>query len=201
MGRFFTSFDEAWAAFLEREEPLEDFFGQFPEEEAYLTVWLAVPGEAVRAEARAVQRELEGLDGLRMTPPHWLHVSLGAGREDEVEDVRDRVRRFGSFAADYGPVNCFHQAHVLEVRPNRFAELARAVDPERDPTHVLPHLSVAYVSGMPPPEPSRERLIGLRGRPRVREPVLEIRLCVVPVGRAQLFRPWRVAAVVALDDG
>lgn len=115
MGRFFTSFDEAWAAFLEREEPLEDFFGQFPEEEAYLTVWLAVPGEAVRAEARAVQRELEGLDGLRMTPPHWLHVSLGAGREDEVEDVRDRVRRFGSFAADYGPVNCFHQAHVLEV--------------------------------------------------------------------------------------
>jgi len=58
VGRFFSSFDDAWAAFLERDEPLEDLFEALPDEEAYLTTWLALPGERVAVEAASVQDEL-----------------------------------------------------------------------------------------------------------------------------------------------
>jgi hypothetical protein len=199
VGRFFSSFDEAWAAFLERDEPLEDFFGRFPEEDAYLTVWLALPGPAVQAEVTAVQQTLAGIEGLRLTPTHWLHVSLGRGREDDLDQVRERLRDFGSFNAEYGPANCFHEALVLEVHSDRMKDLAGAIDPERDLKLFLPHASVAYVAGTPEPGPSREKLIPLRNRQPVRERISEVQLCVVPVARRSLLSPWRVAAVVPLD--
>ena len=199
MGTFFSSFDEAWAAFLERDEPLEDFFGGFPEEEVYLTFWLALPGPAVQAEATAVQQALAGVQGLRPTPTHWLHVSLGPGREDGLDGVRERLRDFGSFSAEYGPATCFHEALVLEVHSDRMTDLARAIDPERDLELFLPHVSVAYVAGTPEPGPSREKLIELRDRPPVPERISEVQLCVVPVRRSKLLSPWRVAGVVPLD--
>jgi hypothetical protein len=199
VGRFFSTFDEAWADFLVREEPLESFVEQFPDEEAYLTVWLVPPGAAVVEEAAAVQNELRGLEDLRLTPAHWLHVSLGHGREDDLEIVRDRLRGFGAFEAEYGPTTCFHPAVVLEARSDRFAELAVRIDPECDLSVFLPHLSVAYVDGRPDPGPVRERLLALRDRPLVRERVAEVQLCVIPVARDQLLTPWRVAGVVTLD--
>jgi hypothetical protein len=198
VGRFFSSFEEAWEAFLVREEPLEDFFGSFPDEEAYLTMWLAPPGAAACAEAAVVQRELSGLVGLVLTPRHWLHVSLGPGSESELEAVRERLHGFGSFDAEYGPATCFHEAHVLEVRSARFAELARTIDAQKDLAEFLPHLSIAYVEGRPPPGPSREVLASLRDRSPIRDLVSEVQLCVVPVGRGSLFDPWRVAATVRL---
>lgn len=199
MGRFFSSFDDAWAAFLERDDPLEDFFGGFPEEDAYLTVWLALPGPAVQAEATAVQQILAGIEGLRPTPTHWLHVALGRGREGDLDQVRVRLRDFGSFNAEYGPANCFHEALVLEVHSDRMTDLAGAIDPERDLKLFLPHASVAYVVGTPEPGPSREKLIPLRNRPPVRERISEVQLCVVPAARRTLLSQWRVAAVVPLD--
>jgi hypothetical protein len=199
VGRFFSSFDEAWAAFLERDEPLEDFFAGFPEEEAFLTVWLALPGPAVQAEATAVQQALAGIAGLRPPPTHWLHVSLGPGREDNLDRVRERLRDFGSFSVEYGPATCFHEAHVLEVHSDRMTDLARVIHPERDLELFLPHVSVAYVAGTPEPGPSRQKLIQLRDRPPVRELISEVQLCVVPVRRSKLLTPWRIAGVVPLD--
>jgi hypothetical protein len=198
VGRLFSSFEEAWAAFLVREEPLEDFFGRFPTEEAFLTVWLAPPAAAAAEEALAVQRLLAGVAGLRATPLHWLHVSLGHGQPDDLDAVRERVGGFGPFEADYGPISCFHEALVLEAHSERFADVAEAVDPTRDLTTFLPHLSIAYVAGAPAATPIRERLAPLRDRPPVRDVVSEIRLCVIPVARDRLLTPWQVAGVVRL---
>jgi hypothetical protein len=199
VGRFFSTFGEAWESFLEREEPLEDFFGSFPEQDADLTVWLASPGPEAAAEAKAVQQALDGVEGLLFTPGHWLHVALGLGREDDLELVRERLHRFGSFDAEYGPAACFHDALVLEVHSPRLKELATAIDPARDVELFLPHVSFAYVTGTPDPSASRARLIPLRRRPSVRGRIREVQLCVVPVPRAELLSPWRVAGVVPLD--
>lgn len=199
-GPLFTSFEEAWAEFLVRDEPLEDFVAEFPEDEEYLTVWHAPPGPAAKEEAAVVQRALDGLEGLRLTPPHWLHVSLGLGREDDLERVRDRLRGAVAFEAEYGPATCFHEAIVLEVRGETFAELARAVEPDRDLAIFLPHVSIAYTDGRPSPGPIRDRLLPLRDRPPVRERVSEIELCVVPIARDALLSPWRTLRAVSLGD-
>jgi hypothetical protein len=199
VGRFFSTFDEAWADFLVREEPLESFLAGFPEEEAYLTIWQAPPGEAAAAEVDAVQEALRRVSGLRMTPRHWLHVSLGRGSETELDAARDRLRGFGAFEAEYGPATCFHEALALEVRSHRLRDLARAVAPERDLDFFLPHLSVAYVEGSPAAAAVRDAVVPLHDRPSVRDRVAEVELCVVPVRRSELLTPWRVAGVVPLD--
>lgn len=41
MGRFFTSFDEAWEFFVDRETDLEDFFARFPLDDHFL-LWEVV---------------------------------------------------------------------------------------------------------------------------------------------------------------
>jgi hypothetical protein len=199
-GRLFSSFEETWADFLARSEPLEDFFAALPEGEEFLTVWHAPPGPAAIAEVAVVQRALDGLEGLRLTPPHWLHVSLGLGREDDLERVRDRLRGAVAYEAEYGPATCFHEAVVLEVRGETFAELARAVEPDRDLAFFLPHVSIAYTDGTPSPGPIRDRLLPLRDRPPVRERVREIQLCVVPIARDALLSPWRTLGAVSLGD-
>lgn len=198
MGRFFTSFEETWAFFLERAGPLEDFFETLPEEEAYLTAWLALPGEVVTAEASAVQEGLEGIGGLRLSPPHFLHVSLGSD-EAQLGVVRERLSGFGSFDADYGPVNCFHDAAILEVRSDRIADLALALEPELDLEYFLPHLSLGYFEGRPSPQPLREALVQLRDRQPVTATISEVHLCVVPIARSEILRPWTVAGVVPLE--
>ena len=199
MGRFFSTFDEAWEAFLGRDEPLEDFFGRFPEEDAYLTFWLAAPGPETVAEVKSVQQALSGVESLVFTPAHWLHLSLGSGHEDEIGSVRERLHGFGSFDAEYGPATCFHDALVLEVHSSRIEELAAAIDPEGDLDLFLPHVSFAYMAGTPDPVATRERLVSLRSRPPVRERLSEVQLCVVPVAREKLLSPWRLAGVVPLD--
>jgi len=197
VGRLFESFEEAWDAFLVREEPLEDFFGRFADEEGHLTVWLAPPGPAAVAEATAVQAALEGTSGLVATPSHWLHVALGVGSLDDADTVRERLDAFGAFDAAYGPMTCFHEALVLEARSPRFAELARAVDPGTGRTF-LPHLSVAYVDGSSETAAIRERVVALRDRAPVVDRVTHVDLCVIPVPRPELLAPWRVVARVAL---
>jgi hypothetical protein len=196
VGRFFSSFEEAWAAFLVREEPLEDFFGAFGEDEAPLTLWLVLPGEAAAAEAAAIQSALSPVGALRATPRHWLHVAIGAGDDGAPE----RLRRVPAFEAAYGPANCFHDAIVLEAHAAGFRALAAAVDPDRDLSTFLPHVSVAYVGGAPPAAPVRELLEPLRDRPPVRERVDEVTLCEIPLRRSELLTPGRVVATVSLAD-
>ena len=196
MGQFFSSFDEAWSFFLERDEPLEDFFEALPEEEAYLTAWLALPGEAVRNEATSVQQKL-AVEGIRLVPAHFLHVSVGS-HEVELDAARERLGGFGPFEARYGPVNCFHDAAVLEVHSQRFADLARALDSERDLDYLLPHVSLGYFEGRLPPESLREALLPIRERAPVTETISEVHLCVVPIARSEILSPWRVAGTVRL---
>lgn len=197
MGDFFTSFEETWAFFIERDEPLEDFFASLPDEEAYLTTWLALPGEIAAAEASAVQERLEGIGDLRLVPEHFLHVSLGS-HEAQLDVARRRLSGFGSFDAEFGPVNCFHDAVVLEVSSDRIADLALALEPERDLEYFLPHLSLGYFEG-PPVGSIRERLVSLREREPVAETISELHLCVVPIARSEILSPWTVAGVVPLD--
>jgi hypothetical protein len=196
VGRLFTSFEEAWSEFLAREEPLADFFASLPPEEAFLTTWLALPGEAVRAEARAVQEEL-AVDGLRLIPGHFLHVSLGSQSAD-LDAARKRLAGFGSFEARYGPVSCFPDAPILEARSERFIALAAALGREQDFDVFLPHLSLGYFEG-PPVTPVREAIVRLRDREPVSEAISEVHLCVVPVARGEILSPWSVAGVVPLD--
>lgn len=198
MGEFFSNFEEAWASFLAREEPLEDFFAALPGEEAYLTTWLAFPGKVATAEASAAQAGLDGIGGLLLSPAHFLHVSLGS-HEAQLEIARERLSGFGAFDAEFGPVNCFHDAVVLEVRSDRIADLALALEPERDLEYFLPHLSLGYFDGRPSPEPFREALVGLREREPVTETISEVHLCVVPIARGEILSPWTVAGVVPLD--
>jgi hypothetical protein len=196
VGRLFTSFEETWSEFLAREEPLGDFFASLPREEAYLTTWLALPGEAVQAEARAVQEEL-AVDGLRLVPDHFLHVSLGAQSAD-LEAARERLAGFGPFEAVYGPVSCFPDAPILEARSERFIDLATALGREQDFDVFLPHLSLGYFEG-PPVTPVREAIVRLRDREPVSETISEAHLCVVPIARSEILSPWSVAGVVSLD--
>jgi len=78
VARRFESFDEAWRTFLARAEPLEWFFGDFPEDEdAVLEGWLVAPSQEVRAAAGRMQARLAHLDWLAPVPDHFLHLWLG----------------------------------------------------------------------------------------------------------------------------
>jgi hypothetical protein len=98
IGDPFTSFDEAWAHFLARREPLESFHAALPEDEnETVDVWLAVPREPVKAAAAEVQRSFAilrpwtvldrfKLGCHRMEPPEWRRR-----RERGVATTRDRA--------------------------------------------------------------------------------------------------------------
>ena len=193
MGRLFTSYDEAWSFFLGREEPLEDFFVEFPEAPAWLDVWLLLPSERLADEVAELQLELTGLDGLRPVPRHFLHVSVahdgGTGPPPLI----------GAVEAMVGPVTCFHEAVVLEVHAERLPELARHLDPGREPATFLPHLSVAYVEGRPDPAAIRDALEPLRSRRPIGERFREVTRCLVPASRTTILDPWRVVETAPLD--
>ena len=54
MGRFFTSFSEAWDYFLGRAEPLEWFLGDFPDDEDFVAEgWLIEPSWQIKRAAFA----------------------------------------------------------------------------------------------------------------------------------------------------
>ena len=185
MGRFFTSFDEAWSAFLQREEPLEDFYAPFPDEpDATVDAWLLVPGPAVTRAALDLQRAFANLPWLVMIPEHFLHVSL----RDDVDWTQAPP-----LTLRYARVNCFHDAVVAEVQCD---ELRRFVG---DPLF-LPHLSVAYVAEPREPGAVREALVGVRDSVLGEETASEVLRCRVPVSKATLLQPWQVLERVRLEQ-
>ncbi len=172
MGELFTSFDEAWEQFLERREPLEDFFvAEFDDRETDVDAWLIVPPPAVKRAALAIQAELERFDWLALVPHDYLHVSLNAP--------------VGPAELTYARMNCFHCAVVIEVASCELHEY----DPR---PAFLPHLTLAITKRPAPPgelravlEPLRETFLG---RQRVEE---SIRVSF-PFSSERLFEPWTV---------
>ena len=172
MGERFTSFDDAWRQFLERQEPLEDFFvSELGGGEAHVDLWLVIPPAAVKLAALKLQAELERFDWLTLVPHDYLHVSLAAP--------------VGPAELTYARVNCFHSAVVVEVASDELHEY------DRSPTF-LPHLTLAVTSRAAPADELRAVLGPLRetflGRQRVEE---SIRVSF-PFSRERLFEPWTV---------
>jgi hypothetical protein len=182
VGRLFTGWDEAWSRFLAREDPLEWFFGDFPEDEtATMEGWLIHPALPLKEAAAGVQERLVRFDWLVPVPEHFLHVWLGP----TVAEGAPRVR------AEVGPVTCFHSAVVAEAH----GDLHRLVP--ASPTF-LPHLSLAYAREEHDPAELRELLVGLRGD-RLGELVPdEILFVRFPASRTTLLRPWEVVRTMKL---
>ena len=129
VGEFFESFDEAWAYFLARDEPLESFYDEFTGGSFAGEVWLIAPTPEVKRAALRVQSALERFDFLDVVPHHFLHVSVSDTVVERLETPVD---------LEYANVTCFHTAVVAEVH----APALQALDP--GPTF-LPHLTLAVV--------------------------------------------------------
>jgi 2'-5' RNA ligase len=188
LGRFFDTFDEAWADFLAREEPLESFFDTLPDDRAAtLDVWLIEPSGEVKAAAAEIQRAFAQLGWIEPTPPHFLlHVTIGHGTGAD-PPVR------APFEVAYRRVNCFHEAVIVEV------ESAGEVERLQQRTPSLPHLTIGYVREPGPPGELREALEPLRDADLGRQRVEELVLCRVPASRWTFLQPWTVLRRLQLE--
>ena len=176
MGAFFRSYDEAWEAFLVREEPLEDFFASWPEDEGYIaSVWLIEPPAAVKEAALRLQESFAALGWVVPTPRHFLHVALG------LSPWRPRLE--SPVDIEYRHVNAFHDAVIVEAHSPQLAALY-------DEDTALPHLTIGYPRGGPA-APLRDAELG-------RQRVEEVMLVQVPAARTTQLRPWAVEEVVRL---
>jgi hypothetical protein len=188
VGEWFTSFDDAWASFLARTEPLESFFDEFPDDpEAVLEVWLIVPPPDVKRAALRIQGVLEDVRGLRIVPHHFLHVSLQGTNAVPVEQLLDGQ----AFELRLPRLNCFQTAIVAEIESERFA----SVDA---PATFLPHLSLAYVELPIDAADVREVLVPLRDHTLGAFAVDELVRVRVPAGRTTVLEPWAVVGRLPL---
>src|SRR6266478_9938074 len=99
VGRFFTSFDEAWQFFVKRDDELEDFFAAFPLDDHFLLGWLLQLDPRLLPAATEVQRSFSHLDWITLQPEHFLHVWLGSvafaphrPTVDETDSVVERAK-------------------------------------------------------------------------------------------------------------
>lgn len=188
MGEFFASFEGAWASFLTRDEPLESFYDQFPDDpEHVLSGWLVEPSPEVKSSALELQERLARIDWLDPTPEHFLHTWIGL--DSRIGQASRRWAELPSFRATYERVNCFHTAVVLEVGGG-FRELV-AGTPNDVPTY-LPHLTVAVVRRPAPPGELRDLLLPLRDKSFGEHEVEDVTLVSFPCGRATVYQPWTV---------
>jgi hypothetical protein len=181
VGELFTSFEDAWAAFLRRDEPLESFWNELPDDpDAVVDAWLIVsPPELKRAAMRA-QGDLEDLRGVTIVPHHFLHVSLPHAHELEEP-----------FEVDVTRVNCFPSAVVAEVESHGLGVLDAAET-------FLPHLSLAYVEAPVDPSRAREVVVPLRDSAFGSFVVDEVVRVRVPAAKATILSPWSVVERLTL---
>jgi hypothetical protein len=181
--RLFESFEEAWAYFLGRREPLEDFFARFPAEEFEGETWVIEPPADVKAAAAELQRPLERFDWLRIVPSHFLHVTLPVPGHE--------LAGIGPLDLEYQRVTCFHEALAVEID----APALKRLHPRAT---FLPHLTLAVTTRPAPAGELREVVRPLRdaylGRQRVTE-AIRVRF---PFSRERLFEPWTVRERVAV---
>lgn len=222
MGRFFTSFEEAWQFFLERQEDLEDFFAPFPQEDRFLLGWLLRLDDALVPAAQEAQETFAHLDWIAPQPDHFLHTWLGgvafAPRRpaaDEITVAVERAQRAwrgsGAFDVSYRRINCFHSAVVVEVEGdgprNLVGKLVEAnywseLPIEGATTGVqtdtlLPHLTIGTVNRPSEPAPLKRALVPMREAVLGRQRVSEALLCVIPASRTTILDPWEVVGSVA----
>ena len=176
MGGYFTSFDDAWRAFISRTEPLESFYEEFAGSAFDGEVWVIQPTPEVKRAALRVQGELEWFDFLELVPHHFLHVSVPAAAVREFDEPIE---------LGYRRVGCFHTAVVAEVD----SPALRALDPE--PTF-LPHMTLAVVRRPAPPGELRRVLEPLRDTVFGRQRVDEVMRVHVELSRERGLQPWTV---------
>ncbi len=183
VGRFFESFDEAWAYFLARDEPLEDFYADFPTAEFEAEAWVIEPSAAVKAAAVELQRPLARIGWLQLLPAHFLHVSLPMPGTE--------LRGKGPFELEYRRVSCFHEAVVVQVS----APSLRALHPR---TTFLPHLTLAITTREAPPDELRDVAVGMREAELGREEATEAIRIAFPFSRERFLEPWTVRERIPL---
>jgi hypothetical protein len=180
---WFTSFDDAWAAFLCRDGALESFWdGLADDPGAVLEAWLIVPPHELKRAVLRVQGTLEEVAGLRVVPHHFLHVSLPHD---------DAVLELEPFEVAVARLNCFPRAIVAEVE-------SAALDGLDAPATFLPHLSLAYVEAPIDPGPVREVLEPLRATELGSFVVGEIVRVAVPAAKSTVLSPWTVVERTSL---
>jgi hypothetical protein len=180
LGEYFTSFDDAWRAFLARSEPLESFYDEFTGGSFDGEVWVIEPPPEVKRAALRLQGELEQFDFLELVPHHFLHVSVPPAAVREFHEPID---------LEYSRVNCFHTAVVAEVD----APALRALDPA--PTF-LPHMTLAVVRRPEAPDALRGVLEPLRDTSFGRQRADELLRIHVELSRERGLQPWRVVGRV-----
>ncbi len=224
MGRFFTSFEEAWRSFLDRKEPLESFFAEFPEAESYIVTWLLPFDKALVPRVRAVQESFAPLDWITPQPEHFLHTSVAAvavsdrrPTNEEIGFAVERARQawagVEAFEVEYRRVNCFHPAVVVEVfgrgpsaLVSRLAQsgywdglpIDGAVDAV-DPELFLAHVTIGLVNEPHDASPLRDVLVPIRDAELGSQSIHEAALCVVPASRTTILTRWDVVARVRFD--
>jgi hypothetical protein len=182
-GQLFESFDEAWAYFLQRREPLEDFYADFPAEEFEGDAWVIEPSAAIKAAAAELQRPLAAFDWLQLLPGHFLHVSLPiAGTE---------LRGRGPFELEYRGVTCFHETVVVQVA----APSLQALHPE---TTFLPHMTLAITTREAPADELRHVVVAMREAFLGREEATEALHIVFPFSRQRFLEPWTIRERISL---
>jgi hypothetical protein len=195
VGELFSSFEESWRYFLQRTEPLEGFFDDFPDDEdAFLEGWLVEPSDEVKEAAKPIQGSLSRFPWLSPVPDHFLHVWIGLGHR--IGDAWEGWRELESFPVEYARVNCFHAAVVVEVSGGPLRQLV-AGTPNDLPTF-LPHMTVAVTREPASPEPLRDVLMPLRDTVLGRQVVGELKRVRFPAGRRTLYRPWSEEQLVPL---
>lgn len=223
--RLFTSFEEAWGFFLDRGDPLEDFFAQFPDEEVLLLGWLIRIDQQLIPAVRAVQAAFSHLEWVVPQPEHFLHTWLGGGaflrRRPTAHEVASAVQQAerswksaSVFGVTYHRINCFHTAVVVEVEgegPRALVEKLVEDDywgkvqiegalplPGAGMETYLPHLTIGCVRGANDPGPLREALIPLRASELGGQRVSEACLCLMPASQTTILSPWEVVGRLPL---
>jgi hypothetical protein len=196
VGRFFTSFDEAWEYFLARGEPLEWFFGEFPEDEEFVGEgWIIEPPGEIKRAALELQGAFAKFKWLAPIPEHFLHVGLGgavslAGRPQE-------LRHSGAFDAVYRRVNCFDSAVVVEVDAPQLHSLVAGT--QADVSTFLPHMTIGVTRETHDPTDLRRALLRLRNVQLGASEVTELTHIRFRAARSTLLQPWTVVETVPLS--
>jgi hypothetical protein len=194
MGEFFSSFEDAWTAFATREEPLESFYDDFPDDPDHtLSGWLVEPSAEVKAAALEIQERLAPIAWLDPTPEHFLHTWIGL--EPRIDEAWRSWGEMPRFQATYERVNCFHTAVVIEVG-GPLRQLV-AGTPNDLPTF-LSHLTVAVVREPERPGELRDILVPLRETAFGAHDVDEVTLVSFPAAKSTVYQPWTVHRRVPL---
>jgi 2'-5' RNA ligase len=188
VGEWFTSFDDAWSSFLARDEPLESFWEEFPDDPAaVLDAWLVIPPPDVKRQALRLQAVLEDVAELRVVPHHFLHLSLTGTNAVEVDALLERP----PFDVKSERMTCFHCAIVAEVHSETLADIDA-------PETFLPHVSIAYVERPLDPSVVRDLLVPLRDVGIGSFQVDELVRVLVPASKTTILQPWTVVERVSL---